>query len=87
MLAPARGTVALSFAIQEELEDPLTPVLAMGATASAIVGSVVDAALVATVLAGNAFVSGVQRLQRPAGGAQSHARADRRGPPGGGEGS
>ena len=67
VLAPARGTVALSFAIREELEDPLTPVLALGATASAIVGSVVDAALVATVLAGNAFVSGVQRVSAPSG--------------------
>ena len=48
-------------AIREELQDPLTPVLALGATASAVVGSVVDAALVGTVLTGNAFVSGVQR--------------------------
>jgi cation-transporting ATPase I len=60
-LAPARGTVALSLAIREELQDPLTPVLALGAAASAVVGSVVDAALVGTVLTGNAFVSGVQR--------------------------
>jgi cation-transporting ATPase I len=62
-LAPARGTLALSSAIREELQDPLTPVLALGATASAVVGSVVDAALVGTVLTGNAFVSGVQRLR------------------------
>ena len=62
VLAPARGTVALSSAMREELQDPLTPVLALGATASAVVGSLVDAALVATVLTGNAFVSGAQRL-------------------------
>jgi cation-transporting P-type ATPase I len=36
-------------------------VLALGATASAIVGSAVDAALVGTVVTGNAFVSGAQR--------------------------
>ena len=31
VLAPARGTVALSSAMREELQDPLTPVLALGA--------------------------------------------------------
>ena len=61
LLSPATGTYALSVAVREELEDPLTPVLALGATASAIVGSAIDAFLVGTVLTGNAFVSGAQR--------------------------
>jgi cation-transporting ATPase I len=61
VLSPATGTYALAAAVREELEDPLTPVLALGATASAIVGSAVDAVLVGTVLTGNAFVSGAQR--------------------------
>jgi cation-transporting ATPase I len=61
VLAPATGTYALTVAVREELQDPLTPVLALGATASAIVGSALDAVLVATVMSGNAFISGAQR--------------------------
>jgi cation-transporting ATPase I len=49
-------------AIGDELRDPLTPVLAVGAAASAIVGSGVDAGLVAAVMGGNALVSAAQRL-------------------------
>jgi cation-transporting ATPase I len=45
-----------------ELRDPLTPVLALGAAASAIVGSAVDAALVGGVMTGNALIGGVQRV-------------------------
>ena len=61
VLAPATSAYALSVAVREELQDPLTPVLALGATASAIVGSAIDAVLVAMVLSGNAFISGAQR--------------------------
>ncbi|MFF4761786.1 hypothetical protein [Streptomyces sp. NPDC001292] len=50
-------------AVREELRDPLTPVLALGATASAAVGSSIDAALVGGVMVGNAVVSGAQRLR------------------------
>jgi cation-transporting ATPase I len=46
-----------------ELKDPLTPVLLVGAAASAVLGSGVDSALVGGVTAGNAIVGGVQRLR------------------------
>jgi cation-transporting ATPase I len=49
--------------VREELQDPLTPVLAVGAAASAIVGSAVDAVLVGAVAGGNALVSGAQRVR------------------------
>ncbi|MBL3670564.1 cation-translocating P-type ATPase [Streptomyces sp. M2CJ-2] len=63
-LAPlARWAGQLLSAVREELQDPLTPVLALGATASAAVGSSIDAALVGGVMAGNAVVSGAQRLR------------------------
>ena len=62
-LAPARGTLAVARAAREELNDPLTPVLAVGAAASAIVGSGVDAALVAGVMTGNALISSAQRVR------------------------
>lgn len=58
------GEVAgLAGAIREELRDPLTPVLAVGAMASAIVGSGTDGVLVAAVLTGNALISAVQRVR------------------------
>jgi cation-transporting ATPase I len=59
--SPVRATVSLAGAVREELRDPLTPVLAVGATASAIVGSSVDAFLVGGVMMGNALISGLQR--------------------------
>jgi cation-transporting ATPase I len=46
----------------EELDNPLTPALAAGAGVSAVVGSVMDAALIGTVLGVNALMSGVQRV-------------------------
>ncbi len=46
-----------------ELADPLTPVLATGAAASAVIGSPVDALLVGGVLAANAVISGTQRMR------------------------
>ncbi|SEG14112.1 cation-transporting ATPase I [Thermomonospora echinospora] len=56
---PPRGLLRLTV---EELDNPLTPVLAAGAGISAAVGSVVDAALIGTVLGVNALMSGAQRL-------------------------
>jgi cation-transporting P-type ATPase I len=55
-------TLRLAGAIRDELRDPLTPVLAVGAAASAVVGSGVDAGLVAAVMGGNALISAAQRL-------------------------
>ncbi|MFI8348600.1 HAD-IC family P-type ATPase [Streptomyces sp. NPDC085596] len=62
-LAPARFTWQLGQAVRGELDDPLTPVLAVGSAASAILGSVVDALLVVGALDLNALVGGVQRLR------------------------
>ncbi|GAA4623413.1 cation-translocating P-type ATPase [Actinoallomurus vinaceus] len=56
-------TAQLAHAVSGELRDPLTPVLALGAAASAIVGSGVDAALVGGVMAGNAVIGGLQRVR------------------------
>jgi cation-transporting ATPase I len=50
-------------AVREELSDPLAPVLALGAAASAAVGSTVDSAMVGGVMAGNAVISGAQRVR------------------------
>ncbi|MCM2580045.1 cation-translocating P-type ATPase, partial [Streptomyces meridianus] len=61
--APGRQALSLLTAVREELSDPLTPVLALGAAASAVVGSSVDSVLVGGVMAGNAVISGVQRLR------------------------
>ncbi|MFJ2201663.1 HAD-IC family P-type ATPase [Streptomyces violaceusniger] len=58
-----RNTASLVNAVREELHDPLTPVLALGAAASAAVGSGVDSFLVVSVMAGNAVISGAQRLR------------------------
>jgi len=46
-----------------ELADPLTPVLATGAAASAVIGAPIDALLVGGVLAANALISGAQRMR------------------------
>lgn len=61
VLAPVRWSVRLANAVRAELDDPLTPVLAVGAAASAIVGSAVDATLVVGAMGMNALVGGVQR--------------------------
>ncbi|KPC87852.1 hypothetical protein ADL27_42380, partial [Streptomyces sp. NRRL F-6602] len=50
-------------AVREELRDPLTPILAFGAAASAAVGSTVDSALVGGVMVGNGLISGAQRMR------------------------
>jgi cation-transporting ATPase I len=54
---------ALARNVAAELADPLTPVLATGAAASAVIGSPTDALLVGGVLAANAVISGAQRLR------------------------
>jgi cation-transporting ATPase I len=50
-------------AVRAELSDPLTPVLALGSAASAVLGSPVDAVLVGSVLSGNAVLAASQRLR------------------------
>ena len=60
---PLNAGYQLAGAVGRELRDPLTPVLLLGAAASAIVGSTVDAVLVATVMTGSALISGVQRVR------------------------
>lgn len=47
----------------EELDNPLTPALAAGAGVSAVMGSIMDAALISAVLGGNAVMSGFQRVR------------------------
>ncbi|MFH9086563.1 HAD-IC family P-type ATPase [Streptomyces sp. NPDC017673] len=61
--APARWSYRLGRAVRGELQDPLTPVLAVGSAASAILGSVMDALLVVGALDLNALVGGIQRLR------------------------
>ncbi|MFI9271345.1 HAD-IC family P-type ATPase [Kitasatospora sp. NPDC052896] len=63
VFTPARLTVRLLAAVRAELDDPLTPVLMVGAIASALLGSTVDALLVAGAMGVNATVGGVQRLR------------------------
>ncbi len=53
---------SLARSIVSELANPLTPVLAGGAIASATVGSAADAGIVAAVTALNAVAGGVQRF-------------------------
>ncbi|CAJ1495079.1 cation-translocating P-type ATPase [[Mycobacterium] kokjensenii] len=49
-------------AVRDELSDPLTAVLGLGATATAILGSPIDAAMVCSVLVSNAVLAAGQRL-------------------------
>ncbi|MEU9021473.1 cation-translocating P-type ATPase [Actinomadura sp. NPDC048394] len=60
---PGKAVLRLAAAVRQELDDPLTPVLALGAAASAVVGSSVDALLVSSVMAGNALIGGAQRMR------------------------
>ncbi|MFF0585680.1 HAD-IC family P-type ATPase [Streptomyces sp. NPDC003781] len=100
VLAPVRWSWQLARAVRGELDDPLTPVLAVGSAASAILGSVVDALLVVGALDLNALVGGFQRLraERALSGllaeqkqkarlAESPARAGDAGAPAGGGGT
>lgn len=50
-------------ALRGELSDPLTPVLAVGSAASALLGSPVDAVLVGSVLTGNAILAATQQVR------------------------
>ncbi len=79
-LAPLRAPAArlgrLLSATRAELADPLTPILAVGAAASAIVGSNIDALLVAGVMTANAIVGGTQRLRAEAAVAELFAEQD-----------
>ncbi|MFF8034670.1 HAD-IC family P-type ATPase [Streptomyces sp. NPDC016626] len=61
--APARWTWQAAGAVRRELDDPLTPVLATGAVASALLGSLVDALLVVGAMDLNAVTGGLQRLR------------------------
>ncbi len=80
LVAPLRGPAArmgrLLIATRAELADPLTPILAVGAAASAIVGSNIDALLVAGVMTANAIAGGVQRLRAEAAVAELFAEQD-----------
>ncbi|MDT5278061.1 MAG: cation-transporting P-type ATPase [Mycobacterium sp.] len=73
---PARRMGRLLDATRYELRDPLTPILAVGAAASAIVGSNVDALLVAGVMGVNALTGGAQRLRADAAAAELFAEQD-----------
>src|SRR5271168_680894 len=73
---PARGVAQLAAATRVELADPLTPILAVGAAASAIVGSNIDALLVAGVMTANAITGGAQRLRAEAAAAELFAEQD-----------
>ncbi|ORA27840.1 HAD-IC family P-type ATPase [Mycobacterium aquaticum] len=59
----ARAVTDFTEAVRDELSDPLTPVLAVGAAASAVLGSPVDAVLVGSVLGGNAVLAAAQRVR------------------------
>jgi cation-transporting ATPase I len=63
VVPPLRSTKEFGEAIVDELRDPLTPVLALGAAASAVIGSSVDAMLVTGVMTGNAVVSAGQQMR------------------------
>ncbi|MEV6099067.1 cation-translocating P-type ATPase [Nocardia sp. NPDC051981] len=52
--------------LRAEVADPLTPILGVGAAASAILGAPADALLVSSVMTVNAVVSTVQRLRAEA---------------------
>ncbi len=80
VVAPLRGPASqvgrLLVATRAELADPLTPILAVGAAASAIVGSSVDALLVTGVMTANAITGGLQRLRAEAAIAELFAEQD-----------
>ncbi|RVX41683.1 calcium-translocating P-type ATPase [Nonomuraea polychroma] len=60
--AAGGGRLSLLRETAAELANPFTPVLAAGAVGSAAVGSLVDAALVSSVMGLSALAGGVQRL-------------------------
>ncbi|WP_228287192.1 cation-translocating P-type ATPase [Rhodococcus ruber] len=60
---PLGSAADFTRAVRTELADPLTPVLATGSAASAVLGSPLDAVLVGSVLLLNAALSAAQRLR------------------------
>jgi magnesium-transporting ATPase (P-type)/copper chaperone CopZ len=60
---PSRAVWQFVRAVRAELSDPLTPVLALGSAASAVLGSPVDAVMVGSVLTGNSILAASQRLR------------------------
>lgn len=73
---PLHNIARLASATRTELADPLTPILAVGAAASAIVGSNIDALLVAGVMTVNAITGGAQRLRAESAAAELFAEQD-----------
>lgn len=61
--AALRLAAELAASVRDELSDPLTPVLAVGSAASALLGSPVDAILVGSVLTGNAVLAASQQVR------------------------
>ncbi|WP_280381621.1 cation-translocating P-type ATPase [Nocardia wallacei] len=59
--SPATTLIDLTRQMRHELADPMTPLLAVGAVAAALLGSPTDAVLVGAVLGLNAAVSALQR--------------------------
>lgn len=53
--------LALAQAVVKELSNPLTPVLLAGSAVSAIVGSLIDAGIVASVIGINGLIGGLER--------------------------
>jgi cation-transporting ATPase I len=62
-LPVVRGPLRFARTVGAELSDPLTPVLATGAAATAMLGESTDAILVGSVTVANALLSGWQRLR------------------------
>jgi magnesium-transporting ATPase (P-type) len=60
---PPKAVWQFAKAVGAELSDPLTPVLALGSAASALLGSPIDAVLVGSVLTGNSVLAASQRLR------------------------
>ncbi|ABG94949.1 metal cation transporting ATPase, P-type ATPase superfamily protein [Rhodococcus jostii RHA1] len=63
MIQPLTAGWRFVRAVREELDDPLTPVLATCSAASAVLGSPIDAVLVGSVVVLNAGISATQRLR------------------------
>ncbi|HYB34442.1 MAG TPA: cation-translocating P-type ATPase [Mycobacterium sp.] len=61
--APRQAVWNFLKAVRAELDDPLTPMLAIGSAASAVLGSPVDAIMVGSVLTGNSILAASQRLR------------------------
>jgi cation-transporting P-type ATPase I len=58
-----RAVMEFAATLREEISDPLTPVLATGSAASAVLGSPVDAMLVGSVLAFNSALAATQQVR------------------------